>query len=224
MVIVTLASISIAIVMTVVAWRATREERLRSETRVGLLAHAIQNETNAPDLPLRPAAEPRMFAGTIEGRGQSESRLGLALAVGAFVLASLAAAVIMFTGESPAVTTTGAAPHDAAQPARAAVPLELVALTHERDGNQLTVRGIVRNPATGSEMAHLAAVVSVFDGGGGLMTSGRAAVASPALIPGGESPFVVTVTANGDVARYRVSFRSDDHAVAHVDKRSMPSS
>jgi hypothetical protein len=37
---------------------------------------------------------------------------------------------------------------------------------------------------------------------------------------GDESPFVVTLDAPATVARYRVSFRTDDGIVPHVDKRS----
>ena len=37
---------------------------------------------------------------------------------------------------------------------------------------------------------------------------------------GGESPFVVTVPGAADVGRYRVSFRTDDRVVPHIDRRS----
>jgi hypothetical protein len=38
--------------------------------------------------------------------------------------------------------------------------------------------------------------------------------------PGTESVFVVTVPGAADVGRYRVSFRSDDRIVPHVDRRA----
>jgi len=44
-------------------------------------------------------------------------------------------------------------------------------------------------------------------------------VESPALVPGGESRFIVSVPSAADVGRYRVSFRTDDRVVAHVDRR-----
>jgi hypothetical protein len=69
-------------------------------------------------------------------------------------------------------------------------------------------------------MDHLTAVVFVFDRRGGFLSSGRAAVESAALIPGGESTFAVTIPGAEEVARYRVSFRSGDRIVAHVDKRN----
>jgi hypothetical protein len=101
----------------------------------------------------------------------------------------------------------------------AVVPLELVALGHERDGDHLTVRGIIRNPAAGAEVRGLTAVVYLFKDDGGFVGSGRAVIASPALVPGGESAFVVTMAGATDVARYRVSFRTEDRVVPHVDRR-----
>jgi hypothetical protein len=39
------------------------------------------------------------------------------------------------------------------------------------------------------------------------------------LAPGDESPFVIRVDAPTNVARYRVSFRTDAGVVPHVDRR-----
>jgi hypothetical protein len=41
----------------------------------------------------------------------------------------------------------------------------------------------------------------------------------PVLAPGSETAFVVTVPHANEVGRYRVSFRSDDRVVPHVDRR-----
>jgi hypothetical protein len=101
----------------------------------------------------------------------------------------------------------------------AALPLELVALGHERAGDQLTVRGVVRNPASGAAMDRLTAVVLLFTPDGGFLASGRAVVEPPALSPGGESTFAVTMPRAGEVGRYRVSFRADDKLIAHLDRR-----
>jgi len=105
-------------------------------------------------------------------------------------------------------------------PAVAALPLELVALGHERDGESLIVRGIVRNPASGAAVDRLTAVVFLFNREGGFLSSGRVAVETSALRPGTESTFVVTVPGAGAVERYRVSFRTDDRIVPHVDRRA----
>jgi hypothetical protein len=244
MMILTCASIAVALVMSVIAWRATSEARRRSEARIAALAEDIHSPSIADAVPLRPdvtAIEPiepiepvarhhggesaaAMFATASEPA--EPSRWGLALAAGAFVVATVAAAAIVFSGESPSAATAATADNRATHAAasnRSAgpVPLELTALGHEREGEQLTVRGVVRNPAQGAAMEHLTAVVSLFNRNGDFLTSGRAPVASPSLIPGGESTFVVTIPAAGDVGRYRVSFRSDERAIAHIDKRSI---
>ena len=98
-------------------------------------------------------------------------------------------------------------------PRRTPPPLELVALGHERDGDQLTVRGVVRNPAGGAAMDRLTAVVLLFNRDGGFLASGRAAIDAPALGPAARSTFVVTVPGAATSARYRVSFRTDDRVV-----------
>jgi hypothetical protein len=102
----------------------------------------------------------------------------------------------------------------------ATVPLELVALGHQRDSNGLIVRGVLRNPSSGSEVSHLTAVVLLFNRDGGYIASGRAAVQTSTLGPGGETTFVVTVPGASDVERYRVSFRTERNVVPHVDLRS----
>jgi hypothetical protein len=98
-------------------------------------------------------------------------------------------------------------------------PLELVSLTHERHNDKLSVSGLVRNPATGKPIDHLSAVVFLFDKTGTFVTSARANVDFLKLGAGDESPFVVSVEAPPTVARYRVSFRTDEGIVPHIDRR-----
>ncbi|HEV3058941.1 MAG TPA: hypothetical protein VGY48_11885 [Vicinamibacterales bacterium] len=200
-----IGSTLVALVMTVVAWRAVQAEHQRSSARVAALAREIHGEARG----LSGAASP----------SAAGSRLGLALAIGGFVVASAAAAAIVFSNDGPAASAR-VAPRVAA--ANATLPLELVALGHERDGDTLTVRGVVRNPLGGAEMDRLTAVVFTFSREGGFLNSARAPVDSPALIPGGESTFVVAVPGAEHIGRYRVSFRSDDRVVSHVDKRGRP--
>jgi len=278
--ILTLCSMSLAVVMTVVAWRATRLERQRSEARVAALAGEIYGPPD--ELPLRDERSARAFqpplaatsgelrlgtperllreGGALHGRDRQDrepssprrsavtlleresderrgavapemfataqqptagSRYGVALAAAAFVVATIAAVAIVFSsGSRTAATAQSPSADGAASDGRGSVPLELVALSHERVDNTLTVRGIVRNPEGGSAMDRLTAVVYLFDSDGGFLASGRAAVESASLIPGGESTFVVNVPVTATVARYRVSFRSGDRIVAHLDKRS----
>ena len=98
----------------------------------------------------------------------------------------------------------------------------MAAIDAVHDGDRLTVRGIVRNPSSGQRQERLAVVVFAFQADGGFLTSARAIIEPLALKPGGESTFVVTVPGAAGVGRYRVSFRSDDRVVPHVDKRAPP--
>ena len=98
-------------------------------------------------------------------------------------------------------------------------PLELVSLSHQRQNEKLAVSGLVRNPATGKPIDRLSAVVFLFDKTGTFVTSSRANVDFLKLGAGDETPFVVSLDAPASVPRYRVSFRTDDGIVPHVDRR-----
>jgi hypothetical protein len=242
---ITIVSTLAAITATVVALRVVREERRRSETRVAALAHEIHATTRF-DLDLQPAARTasvsaratpvnasfeqaintnEMFSSATPRSGRP--RLGLSLAIAGFLAATVGAVAIVLDGMPQAASSASAPPevgraNDATtRTSDANAPLELVSLAHERDGDTLTVRGSIRNPVSGLEMDRLTAVVSVFDRDGGFVASGRAPVESQALIPGGESTFAVAIPGAGTIARYRVSFRSGDRSVAHVDKRTI---
>ena len=105
-------------------------------------------------------------------------------------------------------------------PAADRAALELVSMQHAREGRSLTVTGLVRNPRAGSPRSHVSAVVLAFDRSGGFVASGRAGVDFTNLAPGDESPFVVKIPEAAGVARYRVSFRTEEGAVRHVDRRA----
>jgi len=225
---VTLASTVLAAIMSLVAWRIAGDERRRSEARVEALAadiHGVERVEPhglSDDLELRPSrgqsTGAELFAAA---QPRSGSRLPTVIAAGVFVVATVAALVIVVGGGSSATTHASTQAVVATPPARAAVPLELVALGHERDGDRLTVRGIVRNPESGVAVDRLTAVVFLFNRDGGFLSSGRMIVESSALRPGAESTFVVTVPGAADVGRYRVSFRTDDRIVPHVDRRAL---
>src|SRR5262245_27713259 len=182
------------------------------------------------DLPLRteaPSSGPILFSAE---RSRSASR-GVMAIVGVLV-AGGAVAFAIVSSRRPADTepartdvARSAAPPSAPVPANAvtaAVPLELVALGHDSDGDRLTVRGVVRNPSIGQSQERLAVVVFAFQADGGFLTSARAIIEPLALKPGGESTFPVTVPGAAGVGRYRVSLRSDDRVVPHVDRREPP--
>lgn len=154
----------------------------------------------------------------------TRSRLAVGLGLGVLVVGASAALAVALggAGRSNVVKPRSNAAQQPGTAERAPVapaPLELVALSHERDASSLTVRGVLRNPAGGEELGQLMAVVLLFNHDGGFVASGRAAVQAPRLRPGGETTFVITVPDVADVERYRVSFRTEDHMVLHVDLR-----
>lgn len=226
---ITVVSALVAAVMSVVAWRFARAERQRSNARVAALSADLQES----DLELRPArvAPRELFS---DGRipvgigGETPSsgppgRLAAVVGVGIFAV-GVAAAVVVVTGRSGGpvgdAAVGAAAPPAAPRPAAANLaPLELVALGHERDGDRMTVRGVVRNPRGAGSLDQLAVVVFLFDRDGGFLASGRAALDAPRLAPGIESTFMVIAPNATDVGRYRVSFRSREQIVPHVDRR-----
>jgi len=217
MVILTFISLAVAIVMSVVAWRLAERERVRSAARVAALAAEIRDADRTNDLPLRTDAAPAglvpMFA-TVSSEGRN-SRLVMLTAI-VLIGGAVGASMVLF---SPFASRT-VVPATSRVETRLALPLELIALGHERDADSLVVRGVLRNPSNGAEVDALTAVVMLFNHDGGLIGSGRAAVEASRLLPGGETAFIVTVPGAGNVERYRVSFRNSEHVVPHVDQRS----
>jgi hypothetical protein len=202
---ITVVSMLIAVVMSAVAWRAAADERLRSAVRVTMLAEEIHGVTS-DEFPAGPvllrAAQPTA----------TPSRLGVALTIGAFVVSAGVTLSVALTIE--ARNARAASTH-----AADSVPLDLVALGHEREGDRLIVRGVVRNPLSHPALSHLTAVVFVFRRDGGFLASGRAPIETSVLGPGVRSIFVVTIPGVGGAERYRVSFRTDGRIVPHVDQR-----
>lgn len=206
--IVTVTSMLLAAIMSTIAWRLAGDERRRSDARVAALAAEIHADANVG----------RVLSDPPISRVQKDPAYGLIFGAGALVFAAAVALVVVSSGHFSGMTRM-AARAAAAAPAPAVRPLELIALGHERVGDQLTVRGIVRNPPAGPGLDRLSAVVSLFTPDGGFLTSGRADVDAASLRPGGESTFVVTLPRAADVGRYRVSFRTDDRVVPHLDRR-----
>jgi len=248
LIVTTVVSVVLAAGMGVIAWRLARAERMRSAARVAALAADLHDVTEvreqaAVGMRGEPARvhqlarkslefdriERRSGLASVQGSemfragapDRSGSRLTTVLAVGGFAVAtSLALVIATSRAGGPSIakpvsvqTLTPARPADAG-------PLELVALTHQRNGDQLTIRGVVRNPRQGANVDRLAAVVYVFDRDGEFLGNGRAAVDVPALEPGAGSPFVVTVDQAAKVGRYRVSFKTGDRILPHVDRRN----
>jgi hypothetical protein len=142
-------------------------------------------------------------------RGTGNRQRGLAIATVVFFIAITGA--FAWTMSRPEGTSAVAVGPNS--------PLELVSLSHARQNDKLAVSGLVRNPASGQPVEKLSAVVFLFDRMGTFVSSSRAHVDFLKLGAGDESPFVVSIDAPGTVARYRVSFRTDDGVVPHIDRR-----
>jgi hypothetical protein len=218
---VTTVSLGAAVAMSVVAWRLAREERTRSEARVAALAAEIHGTESDRAEERSAVAVNKLFTGSQAALNHGGA-LGT-MAIGVLAVGSLLALATAFTSGSPAqsvatpVAETGALVDDPPP----SEPLELIALGHDRVGDRLTVRGVVRSPSRPSLDGGLTAVVYVFDHQGSFAASARAPLTSAA--PGGasdvESTFSVTIAGVKDVHRYRISFRNEDQTVAHVDRR-----
>ena len=99
------------------------------------------------------------------------------------------------------------------------VPVELLALEHDRQGSFLAISGSIRNPPEAAEARQLAVMAMAFDRDGAMVASGRAPVEGDTLLPGTETVFEVSLPAER-IARYRVSFVTDEATVPHVDRRA----
>jgi hypothetical protein len=186
------------------SWRIGREERERERARIAALADAMS--PFLPETPLREeVAVGSVFERSTEGlRGRPVIRV----AAGVLML------VIIGGGALISSWTSGAAD------SKTTAPLELMTMRYQRQGTTLTVSGLVKNPSSGLTVNDVAAVVFAFNRNGAFVSSGRAQLDFNVLAPGDESPFIVNVPNVADVARYRVTFRSGDTVVRHIDRRS----
>jgi hypothetical protein len=223
--VVTLFSIALAATMTAIAWRLARDEQRRSDARVAALAAELEGtkggRATAIDLELRPrdsttamrATDHTMMTMASPSRGGT-SRMALGIAGGIAVLAAVAALGVPLGG---GVGTDRHATERATAPAPAvAATVELTALGHDRDGGQLTIHGIVRNPGP-RRLEHVTAVVAMFDRAGAPLTDARTDI--PLIAAGDAVPFAVTVPDDGVVGRYRVSFLQGATVVRQIDTR-----
>jgi hypothetical protein len=140
--------------------------------------------------------------------------------IGGFAAIILAIALTLTTVHSRHENAqTSAAPQTSVKSDVA--PLELLSLKHAQEPDRIVITGIVQNPRTAAPIAHVEASVFVFGPNGKFLSSSRAPLDFTTLTPGAESQFVVTVPVSGQVARYRVGFRTEDgHVLPHVDKRA----
>jgi len=229
--VVTVVSLVVAAVACTVTWRVTRAERQRRAARVAALVSAAgltsatpRPEAQVPsglhdflpvdDAPAAAAADASavggLFAPPSSASGSTGRQQWLMGAAGVF-----AAVVITFAGigfvSSRAVGTV-------VSPIR--IPLELVALSHNRGAGGLAVAGLVRNPAAGASVQQLEAEVRVFDAAGILIGTQSTRVESLPLAAGQEASFSVALGELSTAARYRVSFHAAGAMLSHVDRRT----
>ena len=232
LVIVTLVSLGVAGALLVYLLRLTRLERERSDARAAALSAMltepeaarssipVRGPSRGDDLPLiveeAHAALTRgpMFGGDGADDTSRRPRLVAVAAIGVVVVGLTIAGVYAWNRPSPGPGVTPQTQVEAVQ------SIELVSLRHQRQNGSLVVSGLVRNPNSGKAVKGLSAVVFSFDRQGAFLTSGRSSLDVPQLAPGDESPFAITLTPAGSITRYRVSFRTDQGTVPHVDRRS----
>ena len=189
------------------AWHLLREEHRRSDARVAALSTAIDSEE-----PLAASAPPVAVSELFTADRSASARGNPMIKVGVGVVMILALIV--------AVATSNRGPGRAStHGASAGRPLELISMRHARQGETLTVSGLVRNPRNAAPVERVTAVVFAFDRAGAFVASGRAPLDFVTLAAGDESPFVVSVPGVSEVGRYRVTFRTESGIVRHVDRR-----
>jgi hypothetical protein len=167
------------------------------------------------DLPLRRSDAPVTVADLFTAPTEPSPWRRRGAVIAALLLVASAAVLLLL-----ARATAQSEPSLTAAPASR---LELLSLRDARQGDELTITGLVQNPRGSRPLSNVTAVATTYQAGGAALASGSAPLDFTTLQAGEESPFVITVPAAGAVARYRISFRgSDGRVIAHVDRRQPP--
>jgi len=225
---VTILSLGVAAVSGTLAWRVLRAERLRSAARVMALESALDREnfdehavssfeehavsdfaweTPPPSLILRDA-EDLPADDVFEQRSSRQRTLltaAVSLAGGIVVIVLMAMFADHYDQPSVPVDTGGQQ------------NLELLSMTHARDGAALVVSGVVHNPSH-VETAPLTTIVTALDQDGQVVARGSASLTS--VGPGRTAPFTVRIDHPGPLGRYRVSFQTSAGVLPHIDRRN----
>lgn len=224
LVVVTLVSLVLGAVASATAFRLWRESAARVEALETAIAAGApgpvpwfaEGQVTPDDAVLDPVgtagvdARLEMFSASTAS-SDAARRLAPVVVIAAVALSG-AIGAWMASGGSDA--TAGSAR------ASAVVPLELVALRHERARGTTTVAGVVRNPSGAVVRSHVAVVVALLDAQGEALDARRVPLDVAELGPGGSSPFTATLPTPPGAARYRVTFRQDGVGlVPHADRR-----
>ena len=206
-----IVSLTAALISSAIAWRLSRLERLRSTARVEALSAAIDDRV--------PSAADE-FAWEVPASSKTEGAPELfSHAPTRSTAALLTAAVTVVAGIFVVVMMALLADGERSNPTvdvQTANALELLSMTHARDGSALVVTGVVRN-ASQTITAPLTTVVTALNGDGRVVGAGSATLA--AVGPGDTQPFTVRLDDASAVGRYRVSFRTGSGVMPHVDRR-----
>ena len=189
--IVTTLSLAAAAGFGTLSWRIGREERERATARIAVLSTAMdppspRASTGQTTSTTSAAAGPRVAVGSVFDRGDEgiHGRPLIRVAVGAVMTLTIVIGAIIGTRSS------GASASDVS----GARPLELVSMRHQREGTTLTVSGLVHNPAAGTAVNGVTAVVFAFDRSGGFVASGRALPTSDPAAPLLLAPMIAPIT------------------------------
>jgi|ERR1051325_4560312 len=216
MVLLTITTLSLAAAagFGFLSWRVGREERERERARIAALANAMAPPPPDGFSATGPGTDYTLATRVAVGSVFERTTEGLRGRPVIKIAAGVAMLLIVAGGAFISSWASGA------EASKAAAPLELMSMRYQRQGTTLTVSGLVKNPSSGVAINDITAVVFAFNRNGAFESSGRAPLDFSALAPGDESPFIVNVPNVSDVARYRVTFRSGDNVVRHVDRRS----
>jgi hypothetical protein len=241
LIITTVASIAVALAMSALALRLLKDERRRSAARIAALeaqlasgAPDVERPSPAPqfaassvgltpglfepidatasDLPALIGRSTGMFAASVDAPRRGGLAFGVLVAA---VVACSALGIVYWatTRDEPATPSTVDVVEDPT--------IELVALRHSRSGRTWSITGLVKNRGTADDVRGVAAVAFLFDREGSVVATAGAPLEIPVLAPGEASPFVVSLTTDRDVTRYRVSFRAPDgRMIRHLDSRT----
>jgi hypothetical protein len=240
LVVVTVASLATAGALLAYVVRLARDERDRSDARVAALSELLERPDPIADVPpvRKWPAETAVHQDPFEAVSTLSDR---SMVAADEPFSTIETRTELFGGDDDprpahrllipaagclivglAITIIYAMNRPASAGASVPASLELISMRHEREGDTLTVSGLVRNPTSGPSLEDVTAVVLTFDRAGTFVTSGRSPLDFRQLGPGDESPFLVRLPGARSVGRYRVTFRSGQRVVPHVDRRDAP--
>jgi len=220
MLIVTILSLGMAAVSGTLVWRVLRADRLRSAARVVALESAIDRDAvdehavsdfaweTPPALILRDADDLPPADDVFEQQRSLRHRTLLTAAVS---LAGGIVVIVLMAMFADDYDQASVAPDGGGQQS-----LELLSMTHNREGAALVVSGVVHN-ASHTETAPLTTIVTALDHDG--LVVARGSTSLTALGPGRTAPFTVRIDHPGPLGRYRVSFQTTAGVLPHVDRR-----